>query len=339
MILLTGAAILTFFIFKPFLYVLVLAIVFVTIFDPLHKKALARLPNRKYLAALLPTFAILLIVVIPLIVLGTQIFREATGLYASLTHNGGTSALSEHITSSLKSITSFSPIPLDLSLDINQYLKQGLGWAFQHLGPLFANVAQALIEVFIFFISLYFLFKDGHRLKTTIINLSPLQDSHNAKILNHLYLAIHSIIKGGLVVALIQGTLVAIGFTIFGVPNALLWGSVAAIAALIPGIGTSLVVVPAVLYLYWSGAIVATIGLLIWGSLAVGLIDNAVGPKLIGQGVKIHQFLVLLSVLGGISFFGPVGYLLGPLVLSLLLTLLEIYLTIKREAVAKIQKP
>jgi predicted PurR-regulated permease PerM len=103
------------------------------------------------------------------------------------------------------------------------------------------------------------------------------------------------------------------------------WGSIAAVAALIPGVGTALVVVPGVLYLFFTGSTGYAIGLLIWGLLAVGLIDNLLGPLVVNRGIKIHPFIILLSVLGGLTFFGLVGFILGPLIIAFLFALLEIY--------------
>ena len=331
LVLLTGIFILAFFIFKPFLYALILAIVFATVFEPLHKKMLAMTRDRKGLAALLTAIFVLIIIIVPLLFLGIQIFQEASGLYSSLAQNGGATDLSRSISGYLQSLTRFSPVPIETSFDINQYLKQGLSWLIPHLASLFANVAKAMMGVFIFLIALYYLFKDGHKLKRATVALSPLQDTHDETIFNKLALAINSVIKGSLAVALIQGILTAIGFAIFGIPNVALWGSIAAIAALIPGIGTALVLIPAILYLFFSGETLFAAGLLVWGVVAVGLIDNFLGPKLVGRGTQLHPFLILLFILGGISFFGPLGFLLGPLVLSLLFTLLEIYFAIKKE--------
>ena len=87
--------------------------------------------------------------------------------------------------------------------------------------------------------------------------------------------------------------------------------------------------IPAILFLFFTGATTSAIGLLIWGVVAVGLVDNILGPKIVGSGAKLHPFLILLSILGGISFFGPLGFLFGPLTLSLLFAFLEIYSTIR----------
>lgn len=329
--LLIGISVLTFFIFKPFLFALILAVVFATVFDPLHTRILTFTKGRRGVSALFTTGIVLTVIVIPLMFLGMQIFQEATKVYSSLAFDGGALNLSHNISTYLQNTARFYSIPVDTSFDFNQYLKQGLSWLLQHLGPLFANIMQIILGVFIFLIALYYLFKDGHKFKSKIISLSPLQDIHDQIIFNKISLSINSVIKGSLVVALVQGTLTAIGFTIFGVPNAILWGTVAVITALIPGVGTMLVILPAILYLYFSGAVLAALGLLMWGSVAVGLIDNFLGPKLVERGIQIHPFLILLSILGGIGFFGPLGFLLGPLILSLLFTLIEIYSLIKKE--------
>ncbi|MBI2889041.1 MAG: AI-2E family transporter [Candidatus Liptonbacteria bacterium] len=330
LILLTGIFILAFFIFKLFLFPLILAVVFATVFGPVHKRALVITRERNVPAALLTTVFVLIVVIVPLTFLGVQIFREATQFYSSLVESGGVSDISRSVSDAIKNLTGFSPVPLE-SLDVSQYLKQGLSWLLQHLGPFFANVARAMMGTFIFLVALYYLFKDGRKLKKAIVALSPLQDVHDEAIFSKLALAINSVIKGSLAVALIQGMLTGVGFAIFGIPNAVLWGSVAAVAALIPAIGTALVLLPAILYLFLSGETLFGIGLLLWGMTAVGLVDNFLGPKLVERGMQLHPFLILLSILGGIGFFGPLGFVLGPLVLSLLFALLEIYFEISKE--------
>ncbi|MDP3057272.1 MAG: AI-2E family transporter [bacterium] len=331
LILLAGIFILAFFIFSPFLYALILAIVFAIVFESLHKKLLTMTRDRKSLSAFLATISVFTVVVAPLALLGIQIFQEATGLYFSLIENGGATDLSRIVNDAIQNLKRFSPVPIEFSVDVNQYLKQGLSWLLQHLGPLFANIAKVMVGVFIFLIALYYLFKDGCKLKRAIIALSPLQDIHDEAIFNKLALVINSVVKGSLTVALVQGILTAVGFAIFGVPNAILWGSVAAIAALMPGIGTSLVILPAILYLYFSGETLFAAGLFIWGMTAVGLIDNFLGPKLIGRGTHSHPLIIFLSVIGGIGFFGPIGLLLGPLTISLLFALLDIYSSLTRK--------
>lgn len=331
LILLAGAFALAFFVVKPFLYALILAMAFATVFAPLHKKILAATRQHKSLAALLATVAVLIVVVAPLAFLSVQIFQEAASLYASLIQNGGTTSLSRILNDTMLAIKGYVPLPMEFSLDITQYTRQALGLLLQNFGSLFTNTAKIVMSIFIFLIALYYLFKDGEKLKGAVAALSPLHDTYNETIVRKLESAVNSVIRGNLVVALIQGVLTATGFALFGVPNPVLWGSVAAIAALIPGIGTALVLLPAIFYLFAHGATLPAAGLLLWGMTAVGLIDNFLGPKLAERGMQIHPFLILLSILGGIGFFGPLGFLLGPLVLSLLAALLGIYTEMRKE--------
>ncbi|MDA1168840.1 MAG: AI-2E family transporter [bacterium] len=333
--LLLAIFILAFYIFQPFLYSLILAIVFATVFEPLHNNILVRTNGRKGLSALLATICVLLVVIVPLSFLGIQIFREATDAYSYLAESNNASDLSHTITGGIQRITAISPFKLEFNVDINQYARQGLNWLLQNTGSFFSNAAKALMGIFIFLLALYYVFKDGHKLKRAVIGLSPLKDIHDETIFHKLALAINSVTRGNLTVALIQGFVTALGFILFGVPSAALWGSVAAIAALVPTVGTALVTVPAVIYLYVSGTTLLAGALLIWGIVAVGLIDNFVGPKLVERGTKLHPFLILLSILGGIGFFGPLGFLLGPIILSLLFAFLEIYVEISKEQKVK----
>ncbi len=327
LVILAGTSVLTFLIFRPFLHALILALVFAVVFQPLHQKVLDRVRNRQGVAALCTTIIIIIIILIPLIFLGIQIFQEAGLLYFSFTDtgSGGKDAVLGIFKGLIDNFQRFFPTTSEFSINIDQYLKQGLSWLLQNLGAVFSNSAKLLISFFLFLISLYYLLKDGQKLKKAVVILSPLADTDNETIFKKLELAVNSVVRGNITIAFIQGVLTAIGFAIFGVPNAVLWGTIAAIAALIPGIGTALVLIPAIIFLFLSGNTISGFGLLAWGVIAVGLIDNFLGPKLVGSGMQLHPLLVLLSVLGGLAFFGPIGFLLGPLTLSLFFTLLDIY--------------
>ena len=272
------------------------------------------------LAAFLTMLVALMLVLVPLGVFGGLAFREALDLYSQITSREGGAALALHdIEESLK-----LAFP-EASIDFHAYFEQILRRVIENLGSIFSGLAQTIVGVFLGLLGFYYFLRDGERLSRTLVSMSPLPDKYDKEISERLYSAVNSVVKGTLIIAIIQGILSGIGFWIFGVPNPALWGSLAAIAALIPGIGTAIVLAPAIAYLFISGSMAAGIGLLIWGVTAVGLIDNVLGPTLIGRGVKIHSFIILISVLGGLQFFGPLGFLLGPIVLSLLFACGEIY--------------
>ena len=173
-----------------------------------------------------------------------------------------------------------------------------------------------------------------------LIKASPLPDHEDQEILGRLARAIRSVATGTLFVALIQGTLVAIGLSVAGVDRAILLGALAAIGAMIPGVGTGLVMVPIVVILFLTGSIIPAVGLALWGVLIVGMVDNIIGPYLMSRGNNMHPFIILIAVLGGLSLFGPIGFLVGPVVVTLFLVLLEIYnqYIVQEQRIADIQE-
>lgn len=332
LIFLVAAFILAIFIFRPFIYALILAVIFAVVFQPVYRKILKLFGQYPRIAALLATILVVIFILAPVALLGFQIFKEARQLYFSLAANGGQETILNIFRNAANKIQHLVPETKDFSLSFDQYVKQGATWLVQNLGAIFSNFAKMIVSSFIFLMAFYYLLKDGEKLKKTIMDISPLSDTDNETIFSKLELAINSVVRGNLVIALVQGVSTAAGFTIFGVPNAVLWGMIAAITALIPGIGTSLVIIPAIAYLFLIGQTISAFGLIVWGVLAVGLIDDFLGPKIVGRGIKLHPLLVILAVLGGIALFGPMGFLLGPLSLSLFFTLLDIYFYLLKKA-------
>lgn len=317
--------VLSFYVLRPFVSVFILAVVFTVIFQPLYRRLLKYCFNHEGLAALLATLIVAVIILTPLTFLSVRIFQELRQLYVSLIEDGGKDNFINIVNGLAENFRRYFLLPPEFSINFGQYLKEGLNWLLNNLGVLFSNFANVLITSFVFLVSLYYLFRDGRKLKQAVINYSPLADRDDEMILNKLELAIGSVVKGNFTIAFIQGFLTAVGFMIFAVPNAVLWGATAAFAALIPSVGTSLVFIPAIILMFIKGQIFSAVGLLFWGALAVGLVDNFLGPRLIGRGMKLHPLLILFSVFGGLVFFGPVGFLLGPIILSLLFALLHIY--------------
>lgn len=334
LVILIGVGILTFFIFYQYLTSLLVALVFSVMFRPLHRKV-SRIfsgGNQTSTVSTFITLAIVAILVItPMIFIAKQIYVESENLYYSLTDEGDRSALIQSLNALSASLSArlygiFPAYNFD-SFNITQYVQNFLEWSFANLDTIFSGVSRFAIQMFIMLFALFYLLRDGGKLKQGVVAISPLADNYDERIFSKIKQAIRSVVVGSLVVGVVQGVLTGLGFYIFGVPNPALWGSFAVVSALIPGIGTSLVVVPGVIYLLFMSTHLHAIGLLIWGILAVGLIDNLLGPMLINRGVHIHPFIILLAVIGGLTFFGPIGFIAGPLIVALLFALLEIYKT------------
>jgi len=308
----------------PFVSALALSIIIAAVCFPLYDRIRSIFPKGyDAFASLLSTVAVFLIVIIPIAILGYFLFVEATSFYTSL--KGGTTFTNNEPVVFLEQLV--QKIVPDFNLNVASYAQSGAAWIVSSIGVLFASTASTILLLFVAFIGLYYLFKDGRPLARELIHLSPLPDSADMKILDRLTQSVRSVVLGKLTVSIIQGILVAIGFAVCGIPQSILWGCIAAVAALIPAIGTSLVIIPAVVILYFSGSVFYAIGLLLWGVGIVGVIDNLLGPYLMKRGTELHPFLVLISALGGISYFGPLGFILGPVIMSFFTALLEIYRT------------
>jgi predicted PurR-regulated permease PerM len=326
---LTG--VLVFYILSPFIYVLVFAVVFAVIFKGLHRKILTMTRQRAGISAALTTVIIILCIVLPLSLIGVQIFNEIGQLYTSLSGSSGQTGLMQIMKNEFVKLQNLMPSLLGHSFNPDQLVRQVADWLINNLGSIFSNVTGIVMSLFIFIVGLFYLLKDGQELKAAVIKFSPLGDKDDEIIFDKLKLAINSVVRGSIFVAFIQGTVATIGLMIFGVPNPFLWGSMAVMSALIPAVGTSLVMVPSIIYLFLMGQSTQGIGLIIWFVFAVSLIDNIVGPKIVSRGIKMHPFIIFLSIIGGLSYFGIAGFLLGPLLVSILFTLLDIYFSFEKK--------
>lgn len=316
-----AALTLAFFLFLPFLGPLALAAVFAVIFYPLFQwvKRVGGIPFDG-LSALVTVLIVVLLVLVPVAFFGYLLFEEARSLFTAL--SSGNADILGAIQAAESYVRGFLP---GFDLDIRGYAQSALGTLTQSLGSIFTGTLQVVFALLLSLITFYYFLKDGPRFKVALMNYSPLRDSYDVEIIEQLKQTINSVIKGSLLIAFLQGIMTGVGFAIFGIPSPVLWGAVAGLGALIPNVGTTIVLIPAILYLFFTGSAGSAVGLLVWGVVAVGLIDNLLGPIFIGRGIKIHPLFILLSVLGGISLFGPLGFILGPIALSLVVVLAHIY--------------
>lgn len=328
LICLSASIVFAFFIVQPFLVALIMAGVFAFLFQPLYLRMVHGTKGRHSLSAFLITIIAIVLVVMPIIFLGTIVLKEATSLYQNL--SSGDSNIIKKVENMIVGAQSAFPLLKNVELDFGRYASQGLEALAQNIGAIFSSFAKIILNSFVFLTAFYFFLKDGKQFSKYLILLSPLDDKDDLFIISRLKTAVQATVKGSLTIGFIQGVLTGLGFAIFGVPNPVLWGSVAAIAALIPGVGTALIIIPSVIYLFVSGQTYSGIGLGVWGTLAVGMIDNFLSPKLVGRGMQLHPLAVFVSVLGGMALFGPLGFIFGPLAISISLALMDIYASLKK---------
>ena len=318
--LLLATLIFAFFIFRPFWIVLVLGASFSIVLYPVYI-SLKKGVLRNWLAALITLFFFIVVLCIPLFGIGSIVFNQSQNLYHSLINNHGNAGpLMTSIGSKINHL-----LPKGVSFNINEGVSSFISFLTNNIANIFSATVTVLFTFILLLLTIFYFLKDGEKWRETLLKLSPLSGVADEKILTKLAQTINGVIKGYLLVAFIQGTLMGIGLAIFHVPNPAIWAVIAGIAAIVPPLGTAVVSVPAVIFLFATGNTGLAMGLLIWAVLIVGMGDNLLNPYIVGHKINIPPFLILFSVLGGISLLGPVGILIGPLTVSLLYTLTEIY--------------
>ncbi|HPW34657.1 MAG TPA: AI-2E family transporter, partial [Candidatus Paceibacterota bacterium] len=304
----------------PYFSALVLAGVFAIACEPIFKKILFAVRYR-WIASLLTVLFVLIVILVPVAFFGTLVFGEAQQIYMSIEEQGSIGSGQGLLVFINEKISALIPVGWG-NINVENYINSVVSWLVTNLGLVFSTIAQGVLTFALSLFVLFYFFKDEQKIKNFIIEYNPLSQKNALLIIDKIRNSVNSVIRGSLVVAILQGIVTGIGFAIFGISNPALWGGVAVFAALVPTFGTSLIIIPAILYLWLSGGVGYALGLLVWGMVAVGLLDNFLGPQLVKRGTHIHPLLILLSVLGGVSFFGPLGFILGPLVFSLLFAML-----------------
>lgn len=321
--LLGAVAVVTFWMIAPFLKLLALAGILAVLFMPLSRKIIAR-TGSEILGAALSVLLAFVSLMLPVWLVGQLVFNELVALYGKFKQG---QALFDLATLNSRMPQVLQDFFQTLNKDLSVKLYDLAGTVLKSFTDLLLNLPGFFLGFFFVFFVFYYMLRDGGKMKKYFDEIFPLSEAHENIIVKKLEQAISGVVKGSFLVALSQGLVALIGFLIFGVPQPVLWSVFTVLAALVPTVGTSLALIPAIIYLFLSGHIGAAVGMTIWGAAAVGLIDNLISPKLIGKKTSIHPVLVFLGVIGGIRIFGFIGFLLGPILMAVLVSLLDIYRT------------
>lgn len=299
-------------IIEPFALVTITALAAGIIFTPLQRKLAEKFKSEGLASALISVF-VLLGIVIPLFILLFVIIKQAGDLVELLQ---GVHISSENLPEILQQQLA--------TVDLNDVSKFIANWIVANVGAVFASTAGLILDLFIFFIAFHYALTSRRQLHKAALELSPLRDSADEKIIHRVIETVRSVVFGSLLVALIQGIVATIGMLLLGLPGAVIWGVLTTILAPIPIVGTGIVMVPAAIYFFATGNIFAGIGMIIL-LIIVGMIYNVLAPRLIERKTKMHAFLILISLLGGLNLFGPIGFIVGPSVLAIIIVLVELH--------------
>ncbi len=198
-------------------------------------------------------------------------------------------------------------------------------WVAGGLSQVTLGTANFLFMTFVFLYTMYFLQMDGDKLVHKILYYLPLNSNDESLMLDKFTSVTRAMIKGTLLIGILQGSLAGVAFFFAGLDNAVFWGTVMAVLSIIPSIGSALVWIPAGIILIMQGNVGAGVGLLAFCGLIVGSLDNVLRPILVGKDTKMHELMIFFGTLGGILMFGIPGVLIGPVVASLFITVWELY--------------
>lgn len=314
-------SVLAFFVFKPFLSIIVLAGVLSILFHPLYLRLVSVFHGGKSFFASLLVIVALVFIIIPILFFGLQIFKQAEGFF-SLTQVGQ----NQYMLSTQHNIDAvIEHVVPGFSFDISDYVNKIMTYISGNLGGVLSQTAYIFFQTFFLLFTFFFFLRDGEKMLDAFFALSPFEAEQNKQIISSVHRTITSVIRGTLFVGLVRFVLLAAGFYLLGIPNALLWASIGGIIGAVPGLGTPFVVVPAFLYLLIFSNIFLAAGMVVFGILLTFFIDNMLSAYFFGKGLDVPSVFVLFSIMGGVFFFGPLGFIFGPIILSLFISVVDIY--------------
>ena len=199
------------------------------------------------------------------------------------------------------------------------------GFLINSLSSATIGTMNAVFSTFVILYTMYFFFMDGDRLMEKILYYLPLEDSQERRMLERFTSVARATLKGTAVIGILQGGLAGAAFAVAGIPSAVFWGVIMVVLSVIPGIGTALVWVPAAILLGAAGHMAKAVALAAFCAVVVGGMDNMLRPILVGKDTQMHELMIFFGTLGGILMFGMVGFIIGPIIAALFITVWDIY--------------
>lgn len=316
----------SFYIVRPFLGAVVLAILVGFLMQPLQAR-LVKLVRNATLAATIGLLIFSALLVLPLWFIVTELANDAAAMAAYLENPWRIEVMVR------ERLASFG-----IEREEGENLvRRGLAAVASGVEAIAAATLGKAVEIvaglILFFFLLFFVIRDWHVFAETTRGLMPLHPRARDHLFELVAVRTRSIALGTVLVSVAQGVAAGIGWWIFGFPSPIFWGFVMTIIAILPLGAPFLILVPAGLYALIQGDVFAGVGLLVWAGGVVGLIDNFLRPYVVGRQSDVHPALILVGTIGGLAAFGVSGFLLGPLLLSLLEPAFVVWLE-EREAIA-----
>ncbi|WP_426105662.1 AI-2E family transporter [Massilia sp. TSP1-1-2] len=321
-----------FWILTPFLGAIFWGTVLAIMFSPFHRWVQRKLDKKPVLAALTTLGICLFLVILPMILIAVNLASEGTVLYNKLESG------EIDVRVSLQNL--FTALPtwmhdlmarfgLDsistLQAKLSQAAVQGSKFIATNVLNFSLNAFDFIVSFFVMLYLLFFLLMDGPALAARIQRAIPLSTVHKKHLFDKFTTVIRATVKGNFLVAAAQGGLGGLAFWGLGVQGPLLWAVVMAFLSLLPAVGAAIIWAPVALYFLVTGAIWKAVILTAFGVLVIGMVDNVLRPILVGKDIKMPDYLVLISTIGGMAIFGLTGFVVGPVVAALFIALWDLF--------------
>lgn len=314
---------------RQFLLIILLAAVFASVCHPLFVRLRRAFGGRSALASFATILLLVVVVVGPLATMGSVVVQQAI-------------EVSSNVRPAIEQVVN-QPSRLDEYLQrlpfydrLQPYRAEILNRGGELVGSIgkvlvgsitgtIGGTVVFLVQAVIFLYTMFFLLIDGQRMLEHALTYVPLPVKDKRTVVRKFVSVAKATLKGTVLIGLVQGTMSGIAFWVAGIQGAVFWGTLMVLLSIIPGIGAALVWVPAAIWLALSGSVLKAVLLAAFCALVVGSVDNLLRPQLVGRDTQLHELFIFFSTIGGLLLLGPLGFIIGPIIAALFVTVWDLY--------------
>jgi predicted PurR-regulated permease PerM len=324
---------------RAFLLTILLAAIFAGLSYPVYRWLLGRLRGQAALAAIATLLLLLVVVIAPLLaVLGAaanEAVRVTEGIGPRLQQLVDQPGELDRQLRALPGYDRIEPYRAQILTKAGELVGSTSAFLFAALSATTRATAVFVFQFLVMLYTMFFFLIGGPGLLRTVLAYLPLTEAEEQHMLGQFVSVTRATLKGTILIGAAQGVLGGLAFWAAGIDGPIFWGTMMTVLSIIPGIGGALIWVPAAIYLVITGEIWRGIALALFCALVVGSVDNLLRPLLVGKDIKMHELLIFFSTLGGLMLFGAMGFIVGPILAALFVTVWEMFGTMFHSALAE----